>query len=97
MSVSAPLRRLKGAPELATCRTQLGHAGECLGPSWGRYTAVLTVNHGNQRTVGTPAQQPYRLVMRPQVRIWHARGQGRLWSRTCWIAPANGDRRHCPR
>jgi hypothetical protein len=36
----------KGSASAAPCHTQLGHAGEGLGPSWGRETAVT---HGQSR------------------------------------------------
>jgi hypothetical protein len=74
MSVSAPLRRLKGAPALRPAALSAAR----LVIAWGRLGAakprLLTVSHGNQRTVGTAAPPPYRAVMGPKVRIWHARG-----------------------
>lgn len=73
MSVSAPLRRLKGAPALRPAALSSARL-----VTWGRLGAakprLLTVSHGNQRTVGTAAPPPYRAVMGPKVRIWHARG-----------------------
>jgi hypothetical protein len=36
----------EGSASAAPCRTQLGQAGDCLGPSWGRETAVT---HGQPR------------------------------------------------
>jgi hypothetical protein len=60
MTVSAPLRRLKERAALRTAA--LSSARLVIG--WGRRGAatlrLLTVNNGNQRTVGTAAQQPYR-------------------------------------
>jgi hypothetical protein len=60
MSVSAPLRRLKGAP----ARRPATLSSATLVLTWGCRGAaklrLLTVNHGNQRTLGTAAEQPYR-------------------------------------
>jgi hypothetical protein len=74
VSVSAPLRRLKGAPALRPAAL----SSATLVVNWGRRGAaklrLLTVNNG-------PSGQKQRsstaisAVMGPLVRIWHARGQ----------------------
>ena len=78
VSVSAPVTGAEGSASAAPCRSQLGHAGDCLGPSWRRETAV---NSGQPRSPAdsrTRSSTAISAVMRPKVRIWHARGHSRI-------------------
>jgi len=63
-------------PSLHTTGHQEQHTVWATGPSWGRETAVT---HGQPRCLAdnqTGSLAAVSAVMGPQVRIWHARGQG---------------------
>jgi hypothetical protein len=61
-----------------SCRTdrQRTPQGGVLGRAGAANQRSIAVNHGAQRTTKLAAPPPYRVVTGPQVRIWHARGQG---------------------
>jgi hypothetical protein len=74
----SPAASATRARRRCACRPQRGHPGECLGPSWGRDTAVT---HGQPRSPTDSwnrSSTAISAIMKAKIRIWHARGHGHL-------------------